>query len=142
MKKMNVKRGLAATLALCMGIGLTACGGTETVSEDVKFFRANYEEGLPETFVNLNGTPVLQGDTVYYASNGKDYNMYGLYSYNMETKEEHTFFEYDRSAESEDPYAGGMYLERYTVDEESNIYMYMQTWSVDESQKQEWSNAT
>ena len=139
---MKMKRGLAAVLAFCMGIGLTACGGKEVVSEDVKFYRANYEEDLPETFMNLNGSPILQGDTVYYASSGKDYNMYGLYSYNMTTKEEHTFFEYDRSVEADNPYAGGMYLERYTVDEDNNIYMYMQTWTVDETQKQDWSNAT
>jgi len=139
---MKMKRVLSAVLALSMGIGLTACGGKDVVSEDAKFYRANYAEDLPETFVNLNGTPILQGDTVYYASSGKDYNMYGLYSYNMETKEEHTLFEHDNSASEDDLYADGMYVERYTVDEDENIYMYMQTWSVDTSQIQDWSNAT
>ncbi|MBQ8279041.1 MAG: hypothetical protein IJZ23_04295 [Roseburia sp.] len=141
MRKMNAKRGLAAALALSMGIGLTACGGTETVSSDVKYYRANYQEDLPDTFVNLNGTPILNGDTVYYAANSEDYTKYGIYSYNLTTKEEKTYFTKEESQEY-DPLAGGMYVDQYTVDEEGNIYMYMQTWEVDASQMQDWSNAT
>ena len=141
MKRMNLKRGLAAVFALCMGIGLTACGGKETVSEDVKFYRANYQEELPETFANLNGSPILNGDTVFYAANSEDYTKYGIYSYNLTTKEEKTYFTKEESQEY-DPYAGGMYVEQYTVDEQGNLYMYMQTWSVDTSQIQDWTTAT
>lgn len=141
MKRMNLKRGLAAVFTLCMGIGLTACGGKETVSEDVKFYRANYQEELPETFANLNGSPILNGDTVFYAANSEDYTKYGIYSYNLTTKEEKTYFTKEESQEY-DPYAGGMYVEQYTVDAEGNLYMYMQTWSVDTSQIQDWSSAT
>ena len=77
MKKMNLKRGLAALFALCMGIGLTACGGTETAGEDVKYYRANYQEELPDTFKNLNGSPVISSDAVYYAAYNDDYTKYG-----------------------------------------------------------------
>ena len=92
MKKRNVKKGLAAVFALCMSIGLVACGGAETAGEDVKFYRANYQEDLPETFANLNGTPVINGDAVYYAAYNDDYTKYGVYSYNLNTKEEKTYF--------------------------------------------------
>ena len=141
MKKMNLKRGLAALFALCMGIGLTACGGTETSGEDVKYYRANYQEELPDTFTNLNGTPVISNDAVYYAAYNDDYTKYGVYSYNLTTKEEKTYFVKDESA-AYDPYAGGMYVEQYTADEEGNLYLYMQTWSVDTSQIQDWTSAT
>lgn len=141
MKKMNLKRGLAALFALCMGIGLAACGGTETAGEDVKYYRANYQEGLPDTFKNLNGTPIISNDAVYYAAYNDDYTKYGVYSYNFTTKEEKTYFVKDEGAAA-DPYSGGMYVEQYTADEEGNLYLYMQTWSVDTSQIQDWSNAT
>ncbi len=141
MKKMNAKRFFAAAMAFCMGIGLTACGGTETVSEDVKYYRANYQEDLPDTFMNLNGSPILNGDTVYYASNGENYNKYGIYSYNLTTKEEKTFFLHEES-EVYDPLAGGMYVENYSVDNDGNIYIYMQTWEVDATQMQDWTTAT
>lgn len=141
MRKVNVKKGLAATLILSMGIGLTACGGEETVSSDVKYYRANYLEDLPETYMNLNGTPVLQGDTIFYAANNEDYTKYGIYSYNLTTKEENTYYEKEENMNS-DPYAGGMYVERYVVDEEGNIYLYVQAWEVDDSDVQDWSSAT
>lgn len=141
MKKMNGKRGVAAVLAVCMGIGLAACGGTETTSSDVKFYRANYQEDLPDTFQNLSGTPVINGDTVYYAANNEDYTKYGIYSYNLTSKESKTYFTREESAEY-DPLAGGMYVDQYSVDADGNIYLYMQTWEVDASQMQEWSNAT
>ena len=141
MKKVNLKRGLATVLALCMGIGLTACGGTETGSEDVKFYRANYQEDLPDTFTNLNGTPVINGDVVYYAGYDKDYTTYGIYSYNMTTKEEKTYYTRNESTEY-DPLAGGSYIEQYTVDTDGNLYTYAQTWTVDATNMQDWTNAT
>ena len=141
MKKKNVKRGMALLLATCMGMSLTACGGKETGSSDVKYYRANYQEDLPDTFVNLSGTPVLNGDTVYYAANNDDYTVYGIYSYNLTTKESKTYFTKEESAEY-DPLAGGMSVDQYTIDADGNIYMYMQTWEVDASQMQDWSNAT
>ena len=141
MKKERLKRGLAAALALCTAIGLTACGGEETVSEDVKFYRANYQEDLPETFANLSGTPILNGDTVYYAANSDDWTKYGIYSYNLTTKEEKTYFTKEESQEY-DPLAGGMNVDQYTIDADGNIYMYMQTWTVDTTQMQDWSTAT
>jgi len=141
MRKENVKRGFAAVLALSMGIGLTACGGTETTGSDVKYYRANYQEDLPDTFKNLNGTPILTKDTVFYGAHSDDYNTYGIYSYNFDTKEEKTYFTNTQSAEY-DPLAGGMSVDQYTVDEEGNIYLYVQAWEVDASQMQDWSNAT
>ncbi len=140
MKKMNLKRGLAALLALCMSVGLAACGGKETVGEDVKYYRANYQEELPDTFTNLNGTPIVSGDAVYYAAYNDDYTKYGVYSYNLVTKEEKTYFVKDEG--TYDPLAGGMYVEQYTVDGEGNLYLYVNAWTVDTSQVQDWSNAT
>lgn len=140
MKKINGKRGLAAALVVCMGVGLTACGSTESSSSDVKFYRANYQEGLPETFSNLNGTPVINGDTVYYASRTEDYTKYGIYSYNMSTQESKTYFVNEEGG-SESLLEGGMYVDQYTVDEEGNLYLYVQTWSVDTTGMKDWTNA-
>ncbi len=141
MTKRNLKRGTAAVLALCMGVGLTACGGKETTGEDVKFYRANYQQDLPDTFKNISGSPVIKGDTVYYAANSDDYTKYGIYSYNLTTKEEKTYFTKEDSAEY-DPLAGDMYVEQYIVDEDGNIYICMQTWKVDTTDMKDWSNAT
>ena len=141
MKKVNVKRGMAAALLLSMGIGLTACGAKEPVASDAKYYRANYLEDLPETYKNLSGTPMLQGDTVFYAANNEDYTKYGIYSYNLTTKEEKTYY-VNESNQNSDPYADGMYVERYVVDEKGNLYLYVQTWEVDASDIKDWSNAT
>ena len=141
MRNKHVKRILAAVLALSMSIGLTACGGKETGGEDVKFYRANYEEGLPDTYVNLIGEPVLNGDLVYYASRGKEGNQYGIYSYNVTTKENKTYFSKEEPTEY-DPLAGGAEIDNYTVDEDGNVYMFMRSWEVDASQMTDWSNAT
>lgn len=141
MTKQSLKRGTAAALALCMGVGMTACGGKETAGEDVKFYRANYQENLPDTFSNISGSPIVKGDTVYYAANNDSYTKYGIYSYNLTTKEEKTYFTKEDSEEY-DPLAGGLYVEQYTVDGDGNIYMYMQSWSVDTTDMKDWSNAT
>mgnify|MGYP003294316825 CR=1 FL=1 len=140
MKKLNLKRGVAAALVCCMGFGLTACGGKETTSSEVKFYRANYQEDLPDTFTNLSNTPILNGDTVYYAANSQDYTKYGVYSYNMSTKESHTYFVNEEG--SEGVQTEGMYVDQYTVDNEGNIYLYVQAWSVDTASLKEWTNAT
>lgn len=141
MTKMKWKRGTAAVMALCMGVGLTACGGKETTSEDVKFYRANYQQDLPDTFTNISGTPIIKGDTVYYAANNDSYTKYGIYSYNLTTKEEKTYFTKEDSEEY-DPLAGGMYVDQYTVDDDGNIYIYMQTWNVDTTDMKDWTDAT
>lgn len=140
MKKLNLKRGVAAALVCCMGLGLTACGGKETTSSEVKFYRANYQEDLPDTFTNLSNTPILNGDTVYYAANSQDYTKYGVYSYNMSTKESHTYFVNEEGGEGVQ--TEGMYVDQYTVDNEGNIYLYVQAWSVDTASLKEWTNAT
>ncbi len=141
MGKKNFKRGLAAVLAVAMGIGLTACGGKDVVSSDAKYYRANYQQDLPEKYEGLSGTPNISGDTIYYAANTNDYRTYGIYSYNLETKEEHTYFEKTESEEY-DPYADGMSVEQYTVDEDGNVYLYAYTWTVDTSNIKEWTDAT
>jgi len=141
MAKWSGKRGLAAALVLCMGVGMTACGGTESSSSDVKFYRANYQEGLPETFTNLNGAPVINGDMVYYAARTEDYTKYGIYSYNMSTKESKTYFVNEEGG-GDSLLGDGMYVDRYTIDEEGNLYLYVQTWSVDATGMKDWTNAT
>lgn len=141
MRKGFFKKGLAVAVAFCMGIGLTACGGKENVNSDEKYYRANYQEELPENYNGLSGTPNISGNTIYYAANTNEYRTYGIYSYNLETKEERTYFERTES-EVYDPYAGGMSVEQYTVDEEGNVYLYAYTWEVDDSNIKEWTDAT
>jgi len=141
MTRFSVRKGLAAVLALCMGISLTACGAKETGGEDVKYYRANYMENLPDTFEELSGTPYIAGDNVVYAAYTNDYRTYGIYSYNMESGEEHTYFE-RTEAEVYDPYAGGMSVNNYTVDTDGNVYLYAYTWEVDTSNVKEWTDAT
>lgn len=141
MKKVIAKRMLAAALVVSMGVGLTACGEEDAAGGDVKFYRANYQEGLPETFSNLSDDPVVQGDVVYYAANNKDYTKYGIYSYNLETKEEKTYFEKE-SDTTYDPLAGDMNVERYVVDGEGNVYLYVNSWEVNSDSLGDYSNAT
>ena len=138
---MKTKRGIAFALALSMVAGLTACGGTDAASDDVKYYRAHYQEELPDNYSGLSGTPTINGDTVYYAANTNDYRTYGIYSYNLTTKESNTYFEKTESEEY-DPYAPGMSVDSYTVDGEGNIYLYAYTWTVDTSNVTDWSEAT
>lgn len=142
MKKINKKKGAAVVLTLSMVTGLTACGGTNTASGDVKkYYRAAYQENLPANYVNLSGAPKISGDTIFYAANSDDYTTYGIYSYNLTTQETHTYFE-QKESEEYDPYAGGMSVNSYAVDDDGNIYLYAQTWSVDSSNIKEWTDAS
>lgn len=140
MKKIT-KRGLAFSLAFSMMAGLTACGGTDAVSGDVKYYRAQYQEKLPENYEGLSGTPKISGDTVVYAANTNDYRTYGIYSYDLITGESNTYFEKTESEEY-DPYADGMSVDSYTIDADGNVYLYAYTWTVDASNVTEWTDAT
>ena len=142
MKKVNGKRALAAALAVSMAVGLTACGGNkDAAGSNVKYYRANYQEDLPDTFCNLQNDPIVNGNVIYYGSNNKDYTKYGIYSYNLETKEEKTYFEQDNSG-GNDPLAGGMSVDRYAVDSEGNVFLYVNKWEVNTEGMQDYSNAT
>ena len=136
-----VKKGLALVLAFGMVTGLTACGGKDVASGDVKYYRAQYQDNLPESFEGLNGTPMISGDTVVYAANTNEYRTYGIYAYNLTTGELRTYFE-RTEPEVYDPYADGMSVDNYTVDAEGNVYLYAYTWTVDTSNIKTWTDAT
>ena len=136
-----VKKGLALVLAFGMVTGLTACGGKDVASGDVKYYRAQYQDNLPESFEGLNGTPMISGDTVVYAANTNEYRTYGIYAYNLTTGELRTYFE-RTEPEVYDPYADGMSVDNYTVDADGNVYLYAYTWTVDTSNIKTWTDAT
>ena len=136
-----MKKGLALVLALGMVTGLCACGGKDVASGDAKYYRAQYQDNLPESFEGLNGTPMISGDTVVYAANTNEWRTYGVYSYNLTTGESHTYFE-KTEPEVYDPYAGGMSVENYTVDADGNVYLYAYTWTVDTSNIKTWTDGT
>lgn len=136
-----MKKGLALVLALSMVTGLTACGGKDVASGDVKYYRAQYQDSLPESFKGLNGTPMISGDTIVYAANTNEWRTYGIYAYNLTTGETRTYFE-KTEPEVYDPYAGGMSVENYTVDADGNVYLYAYTWTVDTSNIKTWTDAT
>ena len=141
MKKVNGKRVLAGALAVSMALGLTACGGKkEVTNSDVKYYRANYEEKMPATFQNLSNDPVVNGSTIYYGAYDKDYTKNGIYSYNFDTKEEITYYVQENS--NYDPLAGNSYLERFLVDKDGNVYLYMNSTTVDTTNMPDYSNTT
>ena len=140
MRKM-MKKGLSLVLALSMAVGLCACGGTDAASDNVKYYRAQYQDNLPENYKGLSGTPMISGDNIVYAANSNDYRTYGIYAYNLSNGESRTYYERTES-EVYDPYAPGMSVDSYTVDADGNVYLYAYTWSVDASSAKQWTDAT
>ncbi len=140
MRKNYLEKVFATVLMAGMSVSMLAgCGGD--TAEDVTYYRADYEENLPDTFHNLSGEPRVMGDVVYYASNNDDYTRYGIYSYNLETKEEKTYYVKEESAEY-DPLAPGENVQCYSIDSKGNVYLYVNSWTIDSSNIPDRTGAT
>lgn len=149
MKYGTAKKGLAFVLAVTMGIGLCACGkegGSAGSKDEKRYFSAEYQENLPKTFSSNARNVVFHGDTMYYSAYNDDYTKEGLYSYNLLTGEEKTYWEQEEMMYSEE----GEYstelnkdISYFTVDADDNIYVYFSCSQVDEeSLNADYSNAT
>lgn len=132
------KRGLAITLVASMSVGLTACGGSEAgakAEKNKRYFKAEYQENLPETFSSNVNTAIFGGDSVYYTAYNDEYTKKGIYAYNILTGEEKVFWEDETepaeegevsTEETKDP----NYL---AVDKDNNLYAYFSCNKVDEA---------
>lgn len=134
MKQELMKRSLALALSAVMVTGLTACGGdeggkTSKGSDDQRYFRADYIGDLPETLKNVSGNVKFSGDTVYYQGNNSDYTKNGIYSYNLTSKEEKTYWE--GTQDYSDPLAESVGINTFFVDQDGNVYLYIYSSQVD-----------
>lgn len=138
MKQSFKKKGLALTLVVTMGVGLTACGGSETgakADKNKRYFRAEYQENLPDTFTGNVNTVIFNGDSVYYTSYNDEYTKRGLYSYNLLTAETKTFWEQEENpdlAEGEINTAETRDPSYFAVDKDNNLYVYFNCSKIDE----------
>ncbi len=144
MKHGILKRGLAFLLAAAMGTGLAACGdsGNKGKKEEQKYFRANYIDSLPESFSNIGGPVTFVGDSIYYQAYDDDYNNGALYSYNLTTSEEKTYWKTERDS-SNDPLAERINLNQFAIDADGSVYLYINSSQADASNfDQDFSDAT
>lgn len=143
------KKGLALTLAVTMGVGLTACGGSETgakADKNKRYFKAEYQENLPETFSQNVSNAVFNGDSVYYSADNDEYTKRGIYSYNLLTAEAKTIWEQEDAtdlAEGEISTEETRSPSYFAVDKDNNLYVYFNCSKVDEaSLNADYSQAT
>ncbi len=148
MKHGLTKKGLALTLVVSMGVGLTACGGKSTggTAEKKHYFKADYLDNLPETFSENVNTVVFGDDSIYYTAYNDEYTKRGVYSYNLMNSEAKTIWEQEdnldlaegevSTEETRDP----SYI---AVDKDGNVYVYFSISKVnEESLTADYSGAT
>ena len=142
-------KGLALTLIVSMGVGLTACGDAETGGKTDKnkhYFKAEYQENLPETFTSNINSVVFGGDSIYYTAYNDEYTKRGIYSYNLVNGDAKTIWEQEDNTDLEE---GEISTEEtrdpsyLTVDKDNNLYVYFSSSKVDEaSLATDYSQAT
>ena len=148
MKHGLTKKGLALTLAVSMGVGLTACGGEATggkADKNKRYFKAEYQESLPDTFSETVNTVVFSGDSVYYSAYNDSYTKRGIYAYNILNAEAKTIWEQEDPdlAEGEVNTEATKDPSYFAVDKDGNIYVYFSISKLDEdSINADYSQAT
>lgn len=148
MKHGLTKKGLALTLAVSMGVGLTACGGEATggkADKNKRYFKAEYQESLPDTFSETVNTVVFSGDSVYYSACNDSYTKRGIYAYNILNAEAKTIWEQEDPdlAEGEVNTEATKDPSYFAVDKDGNIYVYFSISQLDEdSINADYSQAT
>ncbi len=145
MKFRKTKKALAAVLTVSMGIGLCGCGGDTSVGnngEAQRYFKTTYVENVPDTFNgNMSGNSLFKGDTFYYGAYNDDYTKNGVYSFNLLTGETQTIWENEENPDDE--LRESSYVNSYTVDDDGNIYMYINHNQIDPaSLEKDYSSTT
>ena len=137
------RRAMALTLAASMSAGLAACGGGSSTSGSSKgdehYFKATYLSDLPESFNSNVQNVTFQGDVMYYGTYDDNYEKYGIYSYNMVTKDSAQLYEFQENN------TDGSYnsVSDYVVGEDGSLYLSIYKSEIDESSVgDQYDNAT
>ena len=143
------RRAMALTLVTAMTAGLAACGGgsgsngggSTSSKGEQHYFKATYLSDLPENFNDNVNRVTFKGDVMYYGSYDDNYDSYGIYSYNIVTKETATLYTQGEDENSND----GSYssVSDFAVGEDGSVYLMLYNSVVDESSLgDKYDNAT
>ena len=143
------RRAMALTLVTAMTAGLAACGGgsgsngggSTSSKGEQHYFKATYLSDLPENFNDNVNKVTFKGDVMYYGGYDDNYDSYGIYSYNIVSKETATLYTQGEEKNSND----GSYssVSDFAVGEDGSVYLMLYNSVVDESSLgDKYDNAT